>query len=846
MTNSVLVIRISGLGVGDVSLSAPVALTSRPIQYQVNNKIEGVVADLGEQLSSEIALFGTIGSDTTTTVSVLATTETMSLLLARGKVPVQDADGASVTTIYYVKPTPTSYGDTEIYVTDTTNISENDLIRIATTVFRVRSIESSQRILATRIYGCANIPIPMVRSGSGVGVEGQTVYNVNANRPSGGAESLPITISTVPYGAASALSETVIFRGIVNKVSIDTSAGGLNQIRLECGSLMAYLRAASFAPPRGQTVINGYLPDEANRNNWPTDNIQIGMNTGFAYNPKLYGPPWPVVYGVASTAIPLIQFRAGGSGGIGQITSSASYYFGNDIYGTPQNGYLLNYQSQYVFSENGSGMAAGGYLMSFRDSYYCLRPDGPELRTVARRWRDVSVGVTPSGVGDNEWRRVYDANNPDVVGETCFVSNSLPNLFIDLLLGTFNADLTMVYGCRSASESAWLPFDTAAISDLIDLFSLNEMLSGLTLNDMPPFFNGVEQTNFQILPYKHDEAKTVADVIEEILKRIGGFVVYDSGRLTFGRWSGSADTPTVVNDSALATPEIRLAFDRNNCVQAVNLTIATDIYAGEVTKVDVPLVNIDLGIGAQGKTVKLGHFGVFGMGASPDYLAGSGVWSNGVETVLRFSQAAATIDVTYRDAVRDLRVGQQIALSSAFLPNAHGGLGVTAATGLVLKAARSWKTPTTSYSILLSGYLNPINRLSVISPAGRPVSHPTVGKVAIAPNDFTNPTTQAADGAPTSDAAAFDYALQLSNSGAIPVQLLDKYGTPYGITDYLIEVAGNVLTCGAVADAAGLDDIIVLDSSFAMPNIGAQWSAYLADASGQVQGSTAFAYKWVL
>ena len=87
MTNSVLVIRIAGLGLGDLADSRPVALTSRPLQYNMP-KLEGVVADLGEQLSSEISLFGSLGSDTTTTVSVLATVDTMALLLARGKVAV--------------------------------------------------------------------------------------------------------------------------------------------------------------------------------------------------------------------------------------------------------------------------------------------------------------------------------------------------------------------------------------------------------------------------------------------------------------------------------------------------------------------------------------------------------------------------------------------------------------------------------------------------------------------------------------------------------------------------------------------------------------------------------------
>ena len=843
MTNEVLIVRIAGLGLGDLSDSRAVALTSRPIAYGGNAKIEGVVADLADQLSSEISLFGGLGSDTTTSVSVLATKATMRMLLARGKKTVLDQYGAAVVTTDYVMPVPLSEGDTVIYVSDSTNIYVDDLIRIATTVFRVISIDSPYQITGRRYYDCAPIPIPMVRSGTGVGVEGQTVYSVNATNPSGGAESLPITISTVPVDAVSALQETVIFRGIVNKVSIETSAGSLNQIKIECGSLIAYLRAASFAPARGSVVINGYLPEEANVNNWPTETIQIGINNGFQYNPKLYGPLYPVQPAAAATVMPAIQFRSGGAGGIGSISSIADFYFGNDIYGVPQNGYLVNYVSQYIFDESGNGRAVGGYQMSFRDSYYTMRSDGPELTTRTVRWRDYSAVANPFGT-DHDWRKVYDPNNPDVIGETCFQSPKLATLLIDLILGTYDADLRMLSGCRSASEAAWLPFKINNVSDIIDLASLNAFLSGFDWNDIPAWFVDGIPTSATILPYKHDEVKTVADVLEEILKRLGGFLVYDAGRLVFGRWSARPDTPTIVNDTALATPEIRLSFDRNNCVQAVNATLTTDLYGGEVTKVEIPLVNIDLGIGAQGKTISLGHFGVFGMSAEPLSLAGSGLWTNAVNYVLRYSQAAATIEVTYRDEVKDLAVGQQVSLSSAFLPNAHGNLGVTAATGIVLKAARSWRTPTTSYTILLTGYLNPINRISVVSASGVARSNVATGEVEIDANQFTNPASEAATGAPTSDAAAFAAALELSG-GALPVQLLDKYGTPYGISDYLIDVTGNVLTCGLVADSANPDDIIVVDSALTIPNIAVQWDAFLADAAGQVQGQQAFAYKWV-
>lgn len=848
MTDSVLVIRIAGLGLGSLADSRPVALTSRPLQYDAN-ALEGVVADMGEQLSSDISLFGALGSDSTTTFSVLANDQTMALLLARGKIPVRDTNGASVVVTDYVKPTPLGYGDTIISVSDTTNMSENDLVRIGTTVFRVRSVNSTTEIAAVRYYGCADVPIAMSRSGVGVGVEGQTVYNVNANRPNGGAESLPVTISTVPFDAPSSNQETIIFRGIIGKVVLDTSAFGQNQIRVECGSLMAYLKAATFAPPRGPITINSFLPDEANVRNWPQDTLETGLQTGFNWNPKLYGVPY--VPGaedlpVAATVVPLLQFRNGTAGGIGRVENIGPAYFGNDLYGQPQNGYVVTYASRYTFNEDGSGMSNSGYEMSFRDAWYTNKSDGPEIAAYANRARDVYGGVVPTFVNSEyDWLRVHAVYSADVVAESCFVSNTIANLFVDLILGTFLARLDFRDGCRTATEAAWLPFRINDVSEIIDIASLNSFCAGLTINEIPKFFVVGQATyDWKILPYKHDEAKTVGEILEEILKRLGGFLVYDAGRFVFGRWSALPDYPTPVNDTALATPEIVLSFDRNNCVQAVNVSLCSTILLGEIVKTDIPFLNVDLGIGAQGKTINIGHFGVFGIYPQENFTE-TNMFQTAVNLILRFSQAAATVEVTYRDAVRDLVVGQQVALSSAFLPNPYGGLGVTGATGMVLKAARSWKTPTTKYSILLPGYLNPINRLSVISPAGTVVS--TSGSlVTIAPNDFTNPAADASTGAPTTDALAFKYALELAG-GALPVQLLDKYGSPYSppVTDIVTGAGGNTLNCGVIAAVALPDDIIVLDSAPSQPNIAAQWSSFLANGNGEVQGSTAFSYKWV-
>jgi hypothetical protein len=196
-------------------------------------------------------------------------------------------------------------------------------------------------------------------------------------------------------------------------------------------------------------------------------------------------------------------------------------------------------------------------------------------------------------------------------------------------------------------------------------------------------------------------------VLEEILKRAGIYMVYDKCKFRFGRWSQRPPTPTVVNDTALAEPKVTLTFDRNNCVQTALMKICWNLQGDSPTTQSVPVNNVDLGIGALGKVVTLSHWTPLG---SIEYLPNSQMFANAVNTVTRFSQAAAMVEVVYRDDVFDLVVGQQVAFSSDYVPNADGGMGVTLATGFVLKAARSWQTPTTAYTIALPGYLTSRSR----------------------------------------------------------------------------------------------------------------------------------------
>ena len=215
--------------------------------------------------------------------------------------------------------------------------------------------------------------------------------------------------------------------------------------------------------------------------------------------------------------------------------------------------------------------------------------------------------------------------------------------------------------------------------------------------------------------------------------------------------------------------------------------------------------------------------------------------------VTRYSQAAAMVDVVYRDDVFDLIVGQQVAFSSDYVPNADGGMGVTLARGFVLKAARSWQTPTTAYTIALPGYLSPINRIAVYSCSGTVVSV-SGNDIVIAPHDYTPPAGLATDDAPATDAEAFDLSIALQG-GPITVLLRDKYGTSLAAGGSLaaVDVATNkLLNLPAVAAVASPGDVIVLARATAQTSVATLWDAFQADTAGEVVGSAANAYKWVL
>jgi len=861
--NKVLIVRIAGLG--EYEIAECVRFSSRPLPaYADYADVSDVVVDAGNQLTSEITLFGAMGSDPTTSVTLLNTAATARYLLGRGKVPYRTATGQVVTTTDYIKPYPNELGAFDIAVSDPDSFSPGDWVRIGSTVFQVESIVDSSYISVTRKWNCAALPIPMVQIG--FKLEGLACYKVKANEALGGAEGLPITISTADIDSEGPADESVIFRGIVNRVSVDTSAGATNRIKLDCSSIMGLIKSATFSPPKNQGITAVFNTQNfiENENIAPPFGPSIQLVTTTVYVPKQFGLIYEMAdegEGVALTRIPLWQIRLDTVGGPAAIAEYKTYS------GEPGRVYIetVNLAPDAVLS----GEAVTTYQsfqIGFNSGYYSVNVSTPLdanstiIQTAESGGYDVAEHVDHTVYN-------YGANlelNPKYIGETCFISNSPMNAIIDLLIGTYNADFGDNYGtprfnigCRSAQESAWLPFDVssngnAGLAELIDLGSLNALFSEYKEFPAITFWNPeANQGNGQyqyttVLPYQHADVKTVGDVLETIMKRLGAFMIYDAGKFRFGKWGASLNTPVAVNDAALAEPKITMNFERANCLQTVNITFPM-VTMEKVDKVKRPMINIELGQSGYGRTIELDTFIDASDDATNFTLETMPHFINATNMILRYSQSAPLVEVTLRDNICNLNVGQSISFSSSYLPNATGAMGISQATGLVLKAARSWRTPTTSYSFLLPGYLTAVGRISVIGASGQ-VSEANGDFVNIEPNAFTMPAEYAAPGAPSLDSDAFKESLSREPAGFLAVQLLDEYGTVKIALDYVISVTTNQLefASSAIPDAAVAKDIIVIaDATTAGLVLASCWDAFLADATGRVNGELDDAYSWV-
>jgi hypothetical protein len=445
--------------------------------------------------------------------------------------------------------------------------------------------------------------------------------------------------------------------------------------------------------------------------------------------------------------------------------------------------------------------------------------------------------------------------DPAFTAEISFSASTFQNAIIDLIFGTFNSDDTGVEGVRSWGMAAWIPFPFADVADIIDIGSLNnafnteQMSKDIPLCQMWNYLITAREPNTFILPVKPDGPKTIGEVLDNIMKNLGLFMVYDKGRITFGRWASENPFPTLINDSDFAEPKVGLSFDRANSIQSVTVEYPAVISADKLSMTKNPIANVERIVTGAGKIVTVGSM----MQQGADYQAGtigSFAFQNGTDMVLRYSQAAGIIEVTLRNETKELAIGEYVAFSSAFIPNGAGSMGVVNATGIVLKATRSWQTPTSSYTLFLPGYLFAANRVSTVAVSAKVVSIPVSGTVEVEYNNFTS--TSPMNGSPATDAEAFQQSLErvVTAPQSFYCSLYDEYGTPYGIDARLNSTTANTLTfAGSNFDVAVAGDIIMMQVASnvfggSAADLEACWDAFQADSGGLVNGDAAFSYPW--
>lgn len=840
----VIIVRIAGIGF-EADKAYPLTLTSRPLTYLQSTAVQGVVTELSAQFSSEIPLFGTLGSDPTTSFSVLANTQTLSVLMSRGAAQVRDVNEGSIQTTSYVIPDPNA----SIDLTDSSTINAGDIIRINGLAYHVTSSTASTpgSINVEMAYGSVPQPIPVRLVGQQV--SGSTVYASywqGTNYPTGGAEQQPVTISTVPIGAVDASEEEVIFRGVVSRVNIDTSAGTANQIRVECMSLMGVIRNAPWAPAPAGVYFEGTPGfDEDRYYDEHPDNLIGPGGSRFsgalvAYpNVNVSGPIFEESGKQYATRYGTMQLRSDKFGGVTSVIAASPA--------------TVTLSARPVDPEL-NDLRAVGFNLVFNDGYY-RRYNGDSSE-------DLNIALSESARSRIRNMRDRFSNDPVSLqldqswqAEIAFTGQSFQSVIIDLIFGTYNTDPIGRDGVRPWGMAAWIPFSALALSDVIDLGSLNTAFNMAQMSTDIPLMNAWESLtstqlpNTCVLPVKPDGPKTVGEVLDNLLKNLALFMVYDRGRISFGRWASENPWPVPVTDADFAEPKISLNYDRVNSIQSVSVEYPATITADDLNITSNPIANVERIINGAGKTMTVGSM----MQQGHDYqagLIGSFAFLNGTSLVTRYSQSAAIVEVTLRDETKDLSIGQYVALTSAFLPNGAGSMGVANATGIVIKAVRSWMTPTSSYTLFLPGYLFATNRVSTLSCSARVVSVPSSGVVEIATNDFTDPYPQV--GSPATDAAAFEQTLQrvTGSPKSFFCELFDEFGTPYGISARLIAVGSATLQFNSGAfDGAVAGDIILMStagSAFVSypDDLKACWDAYQGDAVGIVNASTDFSYPW--
>jgi hypothetical protein len=830
------VVAISILGVGDTSSDDAAVFTTR-LTGAISSTVEGTVVSLSDQLSSEITMFGSLGSDPSTSFTILSTDVTRKLLLSRGKVPVYDSlNNQPMRLNGYVLP---AAGTVEIPVLYPALFTVGNYYRIQNTVFKI--VSNSPTLTGGRVWGCANLPIGKTAQDQTVG---PVIYDLNGGNPLGGCEQLPVVIQTEETDGSNA---EVIFRGYVNKVSNDTSAGQQNLIKVDCASMMAYIKQAPFIPawgPVSATTVRraGEVTPLAE------DAVLAAAVTRTIYNNDVWGPQFdPANPETGKTVINMWQIREGDKGGIAQIDG----YQGVEYYGTS----IIKISNEVVIDYDGGVTSLNnGFQLRFEKGYYETGSIGPNVNlevSISSESQEPEGGIMASGRSDRHtWWGTNTSQAPGIRGENCVDSANPYTLMVDLLLGCVNGQISLAQGARSVHESAWLPYEYANVDDIIDIASLLALVGGLRTPDFVGFIPGstvnLGTSTRYLLPYEHTSAKTVGDVLDGILKRLGAYMVYDQGKFYFGSWAGPRQTPVFVNDSQFSDPSIKLTFDRGMSLMRVTAKYCVACSLGDLAALtyDVPYLNVELASSGLGKEMTIGHWYCNNRNPDDPYWGNSRLLANAFGLIMRYSQSAARVDVTLRDAVVDLEVGQEIAFSSEFIVNSKGEMGVSVLTGYVLKAARSWSTPTTAYTIILPGYLSVSNKIAVWSCSARVDNVPGGDLIQVEANAFTAPPDIASEGAPSSDAECFQLTHDLIGTW-YDVQLLDQYGT-LKYQGALAGVSGNYLDLPGFDAYATSGDIIVLapatSFSAVLDDI---YDVFQANDGAQVDGLTANASKWV-
>ena len=836
MSKRVVAIKI--LGVGDTSSGLPAVFTTR-LTGLYSGGGEGTVVSVSDQLSSEIQVFGSLGSDPSTSFTILSTDATRKLLLSRGKVPVYDSVNAQPVRLNgYVLPAP---GTVTIPVANPALFALGNYYRIQNTVFKI--VSNSPTLTANRVWGCANVPIGKTAQDQTVG---PVIYDLNGTNPLGGCEQLPVEITTEELDGS---GKEVIFRGYVNKVSNDTSSGQQNLIKVDCSSMMAYIKSAPFIPAWGPVTANTVRragevePLDENA-------VLAAAVTRTLYNNDVWGPQYdPDNPETGKTVINMWQIRDGDKGGIAQIDG----YQGVEYYGTS----IIKISNEVVIDYDGVVTSLNnGFQLRFEKGYYENGSIGPNINlevTISSESQEPEGGIMASGRSDRHtWWGTNTSQAPGIRGENCVDSANPYTLIVDLLLGCVNGQISLAQGARSVHESAWLPYDYATVGDIIDMASLSALVRGLTTPDFVGFIPGstvnLGTSTRYLLPYEHTAVKTVGDVLDGILKRLGAYMVYDQGKFYFGSWAGPRQTPTFVNDPDFSDPSIKLTFDRGMSLMRVTAKYCVACSGRDLPALtyDVPYLNVDLAASALGKEMTIGHWYCNNRNPDDPYWGNSRLLANAFGLIMRYSQSAARVDVTLRDAVVDLKVGQEIAFSSDYIVNSKGEMGVSVLTGYVLKAARSWSTPTTAYTIILPGYLSVSNKIAVWSCSARVDDVPGGDFIQVDANAFTAPPDIASEGAPTSDANAFELTHDLIGTW-YDVQLLDQYGTlKYQGALVGVDIPNNKLELPGFDTYAVPGDIIVLAPATSFSSVlDVIYDVFQASNAAQVDGSIDNASKWV-